>query len=248
MLEDSLFESRGRKKTRKPLTVFLAAVIHVIAGIVLVLIPLFQIQAITIPMSDMSLWAPQPEVRQAIEVTTVAPRVRTRVAVDPNDVIAPQFIPSGIGIVVDEPRPSGDLPLPVVREGPGSILGDLVRRQELLEDPPSPPPAPPPAPLFPHETPRRVRVGSVPQQAILVHQVLPVYPTLAKITRTQGVVILEAVITKEGTVQSLRIIDGHPLLIQAALDAVQQWRYRPTLLNGEPVEVITTITVNFTLR
>jgi protein TonB len=74
-----------------------------------------------------------------------------------------------------------------------------------------------------------------------------VYPPLAITTRTQGVVLLEAVISKEGRIESLRIISGHPLLNQAALDAVQQWQYRPTLLNGEPVPVITTITVNFSL-
>jgi protein TonB len=61
-------------------------------------------------------------------------------------------------------------------------------------------------------------------------------------------VVLEAVINKEGTIQSLRVVTGHPLLTGAALDAVQQWRYRPTLLNGEPVEVITTITVTFTFQ
>ena len=77
---------------------------------------------------------------------------------------------------------------------------------------------------------------------------LPVYPAIARITRTQGVVVLEALITREGAVDSLRVISGHQLLIQAALDAVRQWRYRPTLLNGEPVEVITTITVTFTLQ
>ena len=83
---------------------------------------------------------------------------------------------------------------------------------------------------------------------MLIHQVKPEYPHLAKVTGTQGVVLLDAVIDKEGSIQSLRVISGHQLLIKAALDAVQQWRYRPTLLNGEPVEVNTTITVTFTLQ
>jgi protein TonB len=64
----------------------------------------------------------------------------------------------------------------------------------------------------------------------------------------QGVIVLEAVITREGNVDSVRVVSGHPLLVQAAVDAVRQWRYRPTLLNGQPVEVITTVTVNFTLQ
>ena len=70
-------------------------------------------------------------------------------------------------------------------------------------------------------------------------------PALAKQARIQGVVVLEAEISKEGTIDNLKVVTGHPLLIQAAIDAVKQWRYKPTLLNGEPVPVVTTITVNF---
>ena len=83
---------------------------------------------------------------------------------------------------------------------------------------------------------------------MLIYQVKPVYPQIAKLTRTQGVVVLEAVISKDGTIDSLRVISGHQLLTQAALDAVRQWKYRPTMLNSEPVEVITTVTVTFTLQ
>ena len=75
----------------------------------------------------------------------------------------------------------------------------------------------------------------------------PPYPPLVKQARIQGTVVLEAVISKQGSVENLRVISGHPLLIQAALDAVKQWKYKPTLLNGEPVEVVTTVTVNFNL-
>jgi len=74
-----------------------------------------------------------------------------------------------------------------------------------------------------------------------------VYPPLAKAARVQGTVKFEAVIGKDGSIQNLHMISGPPLLVQAAMQAVQQWKYRPTLLNGEPVEVITTIDVNFTL-
>jgi protein TonB len=88
-------------------------------------------------------------------------------------------------------------------------------------------------------------VGGNVAQASLLQQVKPVYPPLAKQARIQGVVLLEAVINKEGSIDNLRVISGHPLLTQAAIDAVRQWRYKPTLLNNEPVEVVTTITVNF---
>lgn len=75
----------------------------------------------------------------------------------------------------------------------------------------------------------------------------PVYPPLARQARIQGAVVLHAIIDKDGNVSELQVISGHPLLVQAALDAVKQWRYKPTLLNGDPVEVDTTITVNFTM-
>jgi protein TonB len=85
------------------------------------------------------------------------------------------------------------------------------------------------------------------QSAKLVRQPKPTYPPLARQARISGVVKFNAVIAKDGTIQNLTMISGHPLLVQAATEAVRQWVYQPTLLNGEPVEVITTIDVNFTL-
>jgi protein TonB len=92
-----------------------------------------------------------------------------------------------------------------------------------------------------------VRVGGNVIQANLINQVKPVYPPLAKAARVQGTVKFTAKISKEGTIQELALISGPPLLVKAAQDAVAQWKYKPTLLNNEPVEVITTIDVNFTL-
>jgi len=77
--------------------------------------------------------------------------------------------------------------------------------------------------------------------------VAPVYPEGARLARIQGTVILQAVISKDGTIKNLHVVSGHPLLTQAALDAVQEWRYRPYMLLAEPIEVETTIQVNFAL-
>jgi protein TonB len=96
-------------------------------------------------------------------------------------------------------------------------------------------------------TPQRIRVGGNVQQAMLVSQPRPVYPPAAKLARVQGLVRLNAIIGKDGAIQNLDVVSGHPLLVPAALDAVRNWVYKTTLLNGEPVEVITTIDVNFTL-
>ena len=85
------------------------------------------------------------------------------------------------------------------------------------------------------------------QAAKLIARVTPVYPTLAKSARVQGVVHFKATIGKNGVVQNLETSGGPALLRQAALDAVKQWKYQPTLLNGQPVEVITTIDVTFSL-
>jgi protein TonB len=91
------------------------------------------------------------------------------------------------------------------------------------------------------------KVSEGVQQAHLVSRIEPRYPFLAVQTRTQGTVVLHAIISREGRIEALEILSGHPLLVQAAVDAVRQWRYRPTFLNGEPVEVETSITVTFRL-
>jgi TonB family protein len=93
-----------------------------------------------------------------------------------------------------------------------------------------------------------LHVGSGVTQGLLIKRVDPIYPTIAAINRVQGVVLLGATISKEGTIKDLQVISGNPLLNGAAIDAVKQWRYRPYVMNGEPVEVDTQIIVNFTLQ
>jgi protein TonB len=98
----------------------------------------------------------------------------------------------------------------------------------------------------PSPTVRVPRVSHM-MEGNLIRRVQPAYPPLARSARIQGQVVLAAVITKEGTIENLRVLEGHPMLVRAALDAVSQWRYRPYVLNNEPVEVETRITVNFSL-
>ena len=100
---------------------------------------------------------------------------------------------------------------------------------------------PAPAPTKP------ITVGGDVQSAKLIRKVIPIYPPLARQVRVSGTVQLIGVIAKDGTIQQLQVTSGHPLLVQAALDAVRQWIYRPTLLNGQAVEVIAPISVFFTL-
>lgn len=81
----------------------------------------------------------------------------------------------------------------------------------------------------------------------LVRKILPAYPPLARTARIEGQVVLQAVISKQGAIENLRVLSGHPMLVPAAIEAVRQWRYRPYVLNSEPVEVETQIIVNFSL-
>jgi len=113
---------------------------------------------------------------------------------------------------------------------------------------PSPPPPPaPPKPKPAAEPPARLQVGGDVLASKILHRVNPVYPELARRARIQGVVQLHGIITKEGRIAQLRVIGGHPLLVKAALDAVGQWLFSPTLLNQQPVEVEAPIEVRFTL-
>lgn len=121
----------------------------------------------------------------------------------------------------------------------GGIIGGITGT--------APPPPPPPQRERKPETPPRIRVSGNVQQVKLVRQIEPVYPPLAKAARIQGTVRFTVIVGKDGAVQQLQLISGHPLLVPAAQEAVKQWVYQPTLLNGEPVEVLTQIDVSFTL-
>ena len=114
--------------------------------------------------------------------------------------------------------------------------------------PPRPPPPPrPEAPNPQVATPQRIRIGGSLQEQQLIHKVEPLYPQLAREARIQGTVRFVAIIARDGHVQNLQMVSGHPLLVESARQAVAQWVYRRTLLNGQPVEVVTTVDVTFAL-
>jgi protein TonB len=96
-------------------------------------------------------------------------------------------------------------------------------------------------------TPQRIRVSQGVTQGMIIRKIQPAYPPLARQARIQGPVVLQAEIGKDGSITNLRLISGHPMLAPAAIEAIKQWKYKPYILNGEPVEVETTITFNFTL-
>lgn len=152
----------------------------------------------------------------------------------------PSRIPTTVHSAGDDAAPSVGLSGPdisAVAGGPGGAGG--VFNSVGLSAHPIVPAAPP---AIPHP----VHVSHM-SEGDLVRKVLPIYPALARSARIQGTVVLQAMISKQGTIENLRLLSGHPLLAPAAIDAVRQWRYRPYILNNEPVEVETQITVNFSL-
>jgi periplasmic protein TonB len=164
--------------------------------------------------------------------------------------MAPKTIPKDIAMIKEEelPPPSsagvqGGVPGGVPGGTSGGVIGGIIGSVPTAAPPPPPKKEEPPKP----KAPERIRVGGNVQAANLVRKVTPSYPPLAKQARVQGTVRFQAIIGKDGTIQNLQLVTGHPLLVPAATEAVKQWLYKPTLLNGEPVEVITQIDVNFTL-
>jgi protein TonB len=149
---------------------------------------------------------------------------------------APPVAPRGIapeGLDFSLSAADAGRPLPGVVEG--GIEGGVPLKEE-------PPPPPPPRPQTPY------RVSASIKQPVKTVDVKPVYPEVAARARVEGIVIIEAVIGPTGEVQEARVLRSQPLLDAAALTAVQQWRFTPTLLNGVPVPVVMTVTVNFTLK
>ena len=132
---------------------------------------------------------------------------------------------------------------------PGGVQGGVAGRVRSDMPPPPPPPPPPPGEGSPLEVDgiAPVRVGGNVRPPAKITDVRPVYPPEAKGARVQGVVILEVVIDTEGNVRSTRVLRSIPILDAAAITAVEQWKFEPTLLNGAAVPVIMTVTVNFTL-
>lgn len=147
-------------------------------------------------------------------------------------------------VIPEPPAPPATPPGPVDFGVPGAepLAGAFVPGVVPGDDPlPPPPPAPP--------APRQVyRVGGDIRAPQKIHDVAPRYPAIAQAGGIEGFVILEAVISEDGTVQNVRVLRGKPLLDEAAATAVRQWRFTPPLLNGEPVPVVMTVTVSFNLR
>ena len=245
MFEEMVISSPNPKKTNKTWTVMLSMAIQCVFLLILILIPLIYTEALPKAMMATMLTAPPPPPPPppppaAVQVVKVKPQVHL---MDAGKLVAPKVIPKDVKIIKEEAEPdmsagmSGGVPGGVAGGSMGGVLGGVIGGVAS-----SAPPPPKPKQSGP------LRVGGNVQSARIINRIQPVYPPLARQTRISGTVRLHAIIGKDGTIQQLEVMSGHPLLQQAALDAVRQWRYQPTLLNGDPVEVDTTIDVIFSLN
>jgi len=171
----------------------------------------------------------------------------TQAIFQPHPFTAPSHIPQEIAFVDDV----GLLPPAIGSMGPPSgdhIVGAINFDTAVAKPTPAPPPVPPkPQPVQVKDV-APTAITSVLAEALLVHKVIPPYPPIAKQMRISGKVRLMGVISTSGRIEKLEVLEGHPLLVQAALDAVKQWIYRPTILNGQAVPVSAPIDVNFVLN
>jgi len=243
MFEDSLIESGGKLSTKRGLTTTISFALQVALIGVLVLLPLLFTEALPKTQLMTFLVAPPPppppppppaaapvKIVKQIQTDIVNGQLRTptkipeKVQMIKEDEAPPPMASTGVVGGVPGGMPGGQL---------GGVIGGIIN---------STPVAVPKV-----ATPQRVRVSQGVTQGLVIRKIQPTYPPLARQARIQGQVVLQAEISKDGTIQNLRLISGHPMLAPAAIEAVKQWRYKPYFLNGEPVEVETQITVNFSL-
>lgn len=243
MFEDSLIESGGKLKTKRGRTSAVAFIIEAAIVGVMILIPLIFTEAL--PRTQLMTFLvapppPPPPPPPAAAPVHVVHQVQTDMI--NGQLRTPTKIPQKVQMIKEDEAPPpmnatagvvGGVPGGIPGGQMGGVIGGIISATPTV------------APKI--ATPTRVRVSSGVVSGLLLRKVNPTYPPLARQARIQGVVILQAQISKTGDIENLQLISGHPMLAPAAIEAVKQWKYKPYLLNGEPVEVDTQVQVNFTL-
>jgi len=242
MFEDSLIESGGKLKTKRGRTSMVAFVIEFMIIGVMVLVPLIFTEALPKGTTMFMLVAPPPPPPPPPPAAAAVQHVKViQTDIVNGELRTPTKIPQKIKMIQEDEAPPAMASTGVVGGVPGGIPGGSMGGVigSVLSSTPT---------VAPHiATPQRVRVSSGVSNGLLIRKVNPTYPPLARQARIQGTVVLQAQISKDGSIENLQLISGHPMLAPAAIEAVKQWKYKPYLLNGEPVEVDTQVQVNFTL-
>jgi periplasmic protein TonB len=240
MFADSMLETSWAEHTRRSWTTLTSFALQVLVTGILLLVPLIRPIALPFlkPLATAVMLSPPPGPPPSVQSHAIEHPAESNLS--HGVLIMPRTIPTHIRDIQEESGP------PQV-----ALSGPYVFGSNGAGDPNGMPYSlgnsgaavvPPPPPAVPH--PPRV---SHMMEGNLIRRVQPAYPPLARSARIQGQVVLAAIISREGSIEKLRVLAGHPMLVHAAVEAVSQWRYRPYILNSEPVEVETQITVNFLL-
>jgi len=237
---DRTLDSSWDERSRRGLMTLTSFGLQSLAVVVLLVLPLLRPQGLSsfrqlsTPISWGQPLGSPPIVRARTSANNTAPETPAEISLR-----MPSRIPKGIPVNGDDALPSVGDSGPAI---PGIGGGDPKGVRNLFEGG-----SHPILPIVrPAVTVAPLRI-SIMSEGSLVRKVQPAYPALARTARIQGAVVLQAVISKQGAIENLKVLAGHPLLVSAAIEAVSQWRYRPYILNSEPVEVETQITVNFSL-
>jgi len=249
LFQEILLESSGGQRKRRTWATLLSFFLEAILLGVLVLIPLWftdvlpKQQLLTFleappPPPPPPPASPAPTAVRVVKVTSdiangqlrTPGRVPTKVQlIKEDDAPPPAAISAGVVGGVPGGVPGGQL---------GGVIGGIISLTSSVAALPS----------MSKPTPQRVRISQGVSKGLLIYRVEPTYPPVARAARIQGVVVLAAIIDKDGNIQNLQVVSGHPMLAPAAIEAVKQWRYKPFLLSGQPLEVETAVTVTFQLR
>jgi protein TonB len=250
LFADSLLDSDKKEKGRRTLATALSFTFQCALIGILLIVPLMFTEALPPQLLLTFLVAPSPPPPPPPPAAPAAAKVIRQTQSDllsGGHLRTPSRIPSKIQMIREEeappPVPSmgglvGGVPGGVPGGQLGGVIGGIISQTSSLSA----------VPRLSVTTPTRVRISQGVTKGLLLARIEPSYPVLARAARIQGDVVLTAIISKDGTIKNLTLVSGHPMLVPAAIAAVSQWRYRPYLLNGEPVEVESTINVSFVLN
>lgn len=250
MNEVSMFEQtfvEAVQRDKKPFTIVFSLALQGVIICLLILTRLVYTESLPGAVLKSLLLAPAPP--QAAVPEPPAPKTQARPVMrrlDLHKLFAPAIVPKAIPPSIQETAPTPDIGV-VGSVGAANSADNLGVISSILSSTPNKPAPPAETQVKKPSVHKPVSLGGRVAEANLVRKVMPVYPPLARSARVQGTVEFTALISREGRIENLQLVHGHPLLVNSAREAVLQWRYRPTLLNGEPVEVITDIVVHFTL-
>src|SRR5271165_896072 len=248
LFSDCLLQYEGQKGRQTWATMASFIVQCLMIG-VLILIPLYYTQELPKSQLLTFLVAPPPPPPPPPPAAAQAARVMKQVESDllsSGALRTPGKIPQKVAMIKEDEVPLlpttggvvGGVPGGIPGGQLGGVIGGIVSATSSLAITPK---------LQPVVAPQRLRISQGVTSGLLIRKVEPFYPLLAKTARISGEVVLKAIIDREGNIQNLVLVSGHPMLLPSAIEAVSQWHYRPYLLNGQPVEVETTVTVVFSL-